>query len=154
MFTVKWPYLDDNLKTRFVLFIIISKLFNSVSDHSIPGKGISSSRKNLSSQVCQTIARAGFAPRASTRNLFKTRLVLPASLPSYVANVIVRAIYLISFDVDVHFDVTLSNGGKMGQSRPLFVLFTLQFKWQIYNLNYINGKRVDIVPGIQTRGRR
>ena len=50
----------------------------------------------------------------------------------------------------------------MGQSRPLFVffvLFTFQFKWQIYNLNNINWKKRrwcawDLNPGRHDGRRR
>ena len=41
---------------------------------------------------------------------------------------------------------------KLGQSKPLFVLFTFQFKWQIYNLNNKNWKCIDGVLGTQTWG--
>ena len=36
----------------------------------------------------------------------------------------------------------------------IFVLFTFQFKWQIYNLNKLNWKSVDGVLGSQTQGGR
>ena len=36
----------------------------------------------------------------------------------------------------------------------IYVISTFQFKWQIYNLNYLNWKSLDVVFGIWTRGRR
>ena len=36
----------------------------------------------------------------------------------------------------------------------IFVLFTFEFNWQVYSLNYINWKSIDGVLGTRTRGNR
>ena len=52
------------------------------------------------------------------------------------------------------YKVVFLNGHIPASVMFTFVLFTLQFKWQIYNLNWKIEKSVDVVLGIWTQGCR